>query len=105
MNPVVAALVAALPIAVGLLVLRAQPRIGWLLVAHGVSVWLVFAAAGMIGGRAGLVVDQLSAGAWVLAFLWIVLIAYLLPDGHAPSPRWLWWLRITLPGVALLLIG
>ncbi|GAA3454684.1 hypothetical protein [Dactylosporangium matsuzakiense] len=27
--------------------------------------------------------DQLTQGAWVLLFLWLVLIAYLLPDGRA----------------------
>jgi two-component system, NarL family, sensor kinase len=105
MDPVLAAVVAALPVAVGLLVVRAQSRIGWLLVAQGVSFWLVFGATGRIGGSAGLVVDQLGAGTWVLPFLWIVLIAYLLPDGHAASPRWAWWLRVTLVGVVLLLVG
>ena len=105
MNPVVAALVAALPIVVGLPVVRAQPRIGWLLVAHGVTFWLVFGAVGLIGGRAGSIVDQLTAGAWVLPFLWIVVISYLLPDGHAASSRWRWWLRMTLTGVVLFLVG
>ena len=105
MEPVLAVVVAALPIAVGVLVVRAQPRIGWLLVAHGVSFWAVFGVAGGIGGSDGLVVEQLTAGMWVLPFLWIVLIAYLLPDGRTASSRWTWWLRITLAGVVLLLVG
>ncbi len=105
MNPVVADLAAVVPIAVGLLVVRAQRRIGWLLVAQGVSFWLVLEATGLIGGKAGLAVDQLASGAWVLLFLWVVLIAYLLPDGRTASPRWRWWLRVTLAGVALFLVG
>ena len=105
MNPVVAVLVAAPPIAVGLVVVRAQRRIGWLLVAHGVTVLLALGATGQVGGTPGLVVDQLAFGGWVLLFLWVVLIGYLLPDGRAASPRWLWWLRITLAGCALFIVG
>lgn len=105
MNPVVAALVAAPPVAVGLLVVRAQRRIGWLLVAHGVTMLFAFGATGRIGGTPGLVVDQLTSGAWVLMFVWVVSILYLLPDGRAASRRWRRWLRVTLAGGALFIVG
>jgi signal transduction histidine kinase len=104
-NPAVTALVAAVPIGIGLAVVRAQRRIGWLLVAHGVGFLLLLGAARLVGGEAALVVDQLASGAWVLLFVWVVLIAYLLPDGRAASPRWRWFLGATLAGVGLFLVG
>jgi signal transduction histidine kinase len=103
-NPLVAAAVAVLPVAVGLLVARAQRWIGWLLVADGISFWLIFGGQGL-GGRVGLVVSQLAAGAWVFLFVWVALIAYLLPDGGPGSPRWGRWLRIAVPGIVVFLIG
>ena len=42
------------------------------------------------GGAAVLVIDQLAMGSWVLLFLWLVLIAYLLPDGRHRSTPLLW---------------
>lgn len=105
MNPVVAVLAAAVPVAVGLLVVRSQRSIGWLLVAHGVSFWLVVEGSRLIDGRPGLVVDQLGSGAWVLLFVWVVLIAYLLPDGQAASAGWRGWMRVTSVGLVLLLVG
>jgi len=100
-------LAAAVPIVVGALVLRWQPRnpIGWLLVAHGVFffVTLVFDEPGT--SRAALIVDQLTMGAWILLFLCLVLIAYLLPDGHTANRFWRWWLRIGLAGVLAFVVG
>ncbi|HMM94536.1 sensor histidine kinase [Phycicoccus sp.] len=104
MNAVVAASAGLLPVAVGALVARAQRWIGWLLVADGISFWLVFAAPGP-GGRADLVVAQLAAGAWVFLVVWVALIAYLLPDGRPGSRRWGRWLHVVVPGVVALLVG
>ncbi|MFF5233402.1 histidine kinase [Dactylosporangium sp. NPDC000521] len=53
----------------------------------------------------GLVVDQMTQGAWVLLFLWLVLIAYLLPDGRAANRYWRWWIRFGLAGVVIFLVG
>ncbi len=107
MSSVAFVVAASVPVAVGLLVLRhgRQPVIGSLLIAQGVSfgVLLGFPAEG--SSRAGLIADQLTAGAWVFLFLWLVLIAYLVPDGHFASPRWRAWVRIGLIGVVGFLIG
>ena len=92
-----------------LVVLRSahrRRRIGWLLVAHAVTM------AAFIGfpetpstSRAGMVADQLAQGSAALLFLWLVLIAYLLPDGHPASPRWRRWVWTGLVGVVLLQVG
>lgn len=94
----------ALSVALGVLVLRRRPRlsIGWLLIAHGVSLVLVFS---VMGGRSGRVGDQLGSGAWVFLFLWLVLIAYLLPDGRAASATQRMWIRGGLLGVVLFVVG
>lgn len=106
MNPVVAFAVAAVAIAVGVLVLRArQRRIGWLLVAHGVCFGALLSLAGASTSHAGMAVDQLAAGSWVFLFLWLVLIAYVVPDGHTLSPRWGRWVRFGLVGVVAFLVG
>jgi signal transduction histidine kinase len=99
---------AVLPVALGVLVLRrsAQHRVGWLLVAHGLSVGLLLGPwAGTGTGRAARVVDQLGQGSWVLLFVWLVLIAYLLPDGRLASPRWRLVVRAGLAGVVLFVVG
>lgn len=107
MNPIVALGAASVPVLVGLLVLvrAAQRRIGWLLVAQGLcwAVLLVLPDGGM--GHAELVADQLTAGSWVFLFLWLVLISYLLPDGHIASPRWRLWVKVGLAGVVAFLVG
>ena len=106
MNPVVAFAVAAVAIAVGVLVLRAhQVRIGWLLVAHGVCFGALLGSAGTSTSHGGMVADQLAAGSWVFLFLWVVLIAYLVPDGHTLSPGWSRWVRLGLVGVVMFLVG
>ena len=103
------ALVAGLAcLALGLLVVfrGGQTRIGWLLVAQGVTMGLVLGFAETPStSQAGMAVDQLSQGSWVFLFLWLVLIAYLLPDGHTASKRWRRWVRVGLAGVVLFLIG
>ncbi len=101
-------LAAAVPIALGLLVvwLGTPRRIGWLLMAHGVSIGLLLGGSTVgDGGRASLVTDQLTQGSWVLLFLWLVLIAYLLPDGRPASRFWQWWLRAGLAGTVLFVLG
>ena len=87
MNALVVIGTAAVSVLVGLLVLfrAAQRRIGWLLVAHGLCFGVVLTNDGTSTSPAGMVGDQLAAGAWVFLFLWLVLIAYLLPDGHTLS--------------------
>ncbi len=52
-----------------------------------------------------MVVDQLAAGSWVFLFLWLSLIAYIVPDGHPLSPRWRRWVRLGLVGVVAFLVG
>ena len=86
------------PLAVGwLLVLRrAGGAIGWLLLAH----WLVLFSAGFAstyagfaygtgrelpGARAAAIYDTQG---WPLLFAALVAIAFVVPDGHLPSPRW-----------------
>lgn len=106
MNPLLTLGAAAVPVCVGLLVLRArQWRIGWLLVAHGVCIGAFLAFAEDSADGSGAVVDQLAAGSWVFLFLWLVLIAHLLPDGHAASRFWRRWVQAGLVGVVLFLVG
>jgi signal transduction histidine kinase len=106
MNPVVALGAAAVGVLVGLLVLRAhQPLIGWLLVAHGVCFGALLAHPGASTTRPGMIADQLAAGSWVFLFLWLVLVAYVVPDGHSLSPRWRRWVQLGLVGVVAFLVG
>jgi signal transduction histidine kinase len=107
MNALVVIGSAAVSVLVGLLVLfrAAQRRIGWLLVAHGLCFGVVLTNDGTSASRAGMVGDQLAAGAWVFLFLWLVLIAYLVPDGHTLSAGWRRWMLIGLGGVAAFLVG
>jgi hypothetical protein len=87
------------PITLGLLLVRrGQRRIGCLLVAHGLSVGLLLGGSEFTSTTtAALVADQLLAGGWVFLFLWLVLIAYVLPDGRPLSIRWLLWVRVEPP--------
>src|SRR6476619_49041 len=101
-------LAAAIAVVLGLVVVGrgSQRVIGWLLVAHGVSVGLLLGTSDVPAtGRAALVGDQLTQGSWIFLFLWLVLVAYLLPDGHPQSGRWRIWIRIGLVGAALFLVG
>ncbi|WP_261557241.1 sensor histidine kinase [Frankia tisae] len=97
---------AAVPVAVGVLVLVRQPRqrIGWLLVAHGVF-FASLAFDGTATTHTGLIVDQLTQGWWVFLFLFLVLIAYLLPDGHVANRFWRRWVRMGLAGAVLFVVG
>jgi two-component system NarL family sensor kinase len=95
-------------VALGILVAvrGGQRRIGWLLVAHGVTVGVIVGLPSSPStSRAGMVVDQLTQGSWVLVFLWLVLVAYLLPTGHPASARWSRWVRVGLAGVVLFQVG
>ncbi len=56
-------------------------------------------------GAAGLVADQLLAGTWIFLFLWLVLIAYLVPDGRPLTDRWRRWMQFGLLGAVLFLVG
>jgi len=98
----------AIPVALGLLVVgrSSQRRIGWLLVAHGISVGLLLGGS-EIQSRStpALVADQLGIGSWIFLFLWLVLIAYLLPDGHPLSRHWRIWIEAGLAGAAVFLVG
>jgi two-component system NarL family sensor kinase len=102
-------LAAAIPVVLGLIVVGrgTQRQIGWLLVAQGVSVGLLLLGASETPSRgtATLVVDQVSQGIWIFLFLWLVLIAYLIPDGRPLSRRWRLWVRIGLGGAVLFLVG
>jgi two-component system NarL family sensor kinase len=83
-----------------------QRRIGWLLVAHGLTIAVVVGLpSSPSSSRAGMVVDQLTQGSWVLVFLWLVLVAYLLPTGRPASQRWGRWVRVGLAGVVLFQVG
>jgi len=107
MSTVAVLATAAVAVVVGVLVLvrSAQKRIGWLLVAQGVCFAALLSSAGESTSRPGMVVDQLAAGSWVFLFLWLVLIAYLVPDGHPLSPGWRRWLLGGLAGVLMFLVG
>jgi len=97
---------AAVAVVVGVLVLARKPRhpVGWLLVVHGLFFGtLAFDGSGT--SHIGRVFDQLSAGAWVFLFLFLVLIAYLLPDGHLANRFWRRWVRVGLVGVVLFVVG
>ena len=95
-------------VALGLLVVSrgGQRRIGWLLVAHGVCVGTFLGAPDARStSHAGMVVDQLTQGTWVLLFLWLALIAHLLPDGRPISSSWSRWIWVGVVGVVVFQIG
>jgi len=100
------AVATAIPVVLGLLVVRRsdQRRIGWLLVAQGLTIGLLLGSS-RTADAGSLVIDQLAQGSWIFLFLWLVLIAYLVPDGQALSRRWRLWIRVGLAGVVLFLIG
>ena len=106
-------LIAAVSLAgLGFLVARRQPGnpIGWLMLAGAVGLALVNAAESyaMLAYRRGY---HLSFGPAVLllGYSWILPLAalataiLLFPDGHLPSPRWRWVLRMLGAAVACLL--
>jgi two-component system, NarL family, sensor kinase len=95
------------PVVVGGLIMRWRPRhpIGWLLIAHGAIFFVSLMFDQPATSRAGLIGDQLTTGAWVFLFLCLVVIAYLLPDGHPANRFWRWWVRFGMAGVVLFVIG
>ena len=97
---------AAVSIAVGVLVLARRPRhpVGWLLVAHG-AFFAMLGFDGPTNTRVGRIIDQLTQGFWVFLFLFLVLIAYLLPDGHLANRFWRRWVSLGLVGVGLFVVG
>lgn len=102
------AVAVAVPVLMGALILArsTQRRVGWLLVAHGVCVGMLLAPALLPDTLAWPhAADRLTQGAWVFLFLWLVLIAYLLPDGKAPSRFWKAWIGVGLIGVVIFNIG
>lgn len=107
MNPAVALSTAAVSVLVGLVVLLRStvPRLGWLLVAHGVCFGAILALPEESTTRAGMVADQLAAGIWVFLFLWLVLLAYLVPDGYFLSRRWRRFVALGVLGVTMFLVG
>ena len=108
MDRLIALIGAAVPVAIGALVLvrSDQRRIGGLLVAHGLTIGLFLGLPGEPAtSRPGMVADQLLAGTWTLLFLWLVLIAYLLPDGHPASRRQRTWIRLGLVGNVVFWVG
>lgn len=105
-NPALALAIGAVAVLMGLLVLRAgQRRIGGLLIAHGISLAVLLTSTSASMSTFGMAVEQLAAGSWVLLFLWLALIAYLVPDGHTASRFWHRWVAAGLAGVALFLVG
>ena len=103
---VIAYLGAAVSIAVGVMVLARKPRhpVGWLLVAHGLF-FATLAFSGSSTTHTGLIFDQLTQSIWVFLFLFLVLIAYLLPNGHVANRFWRRWVSAGLVGVALFVVG
>lgn len=102
------AIAAAIPVALGLVVVCRSDRhvIGWLLVAHGLSVGVLLASSEAVAtARETFVVDQLTQGSWIFLFLWLALIAYLLPDGRPISRAWRRWIGVGLVGAVLFLVG
>ena len=98
---------AALPLAAGAFVVHRHPRhpIGWLLVVHGAGFATVLGIGGPHDEGAGLVADQLLAGAWVFLFGATATAVYLVPDGRPATLRWRRWLTACLIGVVFLLVG
>ncbi|MEZ5093127.1 sensor histidine kinase [Nocardioides sp.] len=106
MSPVLLAVPTVASVAVGVAVFRARRRrIGSLLVLHGLCFALLLSFTQPSEGGAGAVVDQLGAGSWVFLFLWLVLIAYVLPDERPASPFWRRWVAGGLVAVAVFLVG
>ncbi len=107
MEVVAVLLASGVAVLVGLMVLvgSAQRRIGWLLVAQGVSFGALLLSQGAGTTPAAMMVDQLASGSWVFLFTWLAVIAYLVPDGHPLSARWRRWMNCGLAGVVAFLIG
>lgn len=103
-----AAITAVIPLLLGILVLArsSQRLIGWLLVAHGLSVGLILGWSSLdLHTDTVDAVGQFTQGTWVLLYVWLALIVYLSPNGHAASPRWRVWIAVGLGGCVVFAIG
>lgn len=101
-------LASAISVALGVLVVRRsdQHLIGWMLVAHGLSVGVLLAGWEESATEgAARVVDQLAQGSWIFLFLWLALIAYVLPTGRPLSRAWGRWICVGIGGAVLFLVG
>ena len=108
MQLLIALIASVTSLLLGLLVMSrgGQRRIGWLLIAHAVTMGMFLGIPQSPStSQAGLVLDQLTQGSWVFLFLWLVVIAYLLPTGHTASSRWRRWVSAGLVGVVMFQIG
>ena len=108
MQLLIALIASVTSLLLGLLVMSrgGQRRIGWLLIAHAVTMGMFLGIPQSPStSQAGLVLDQLTQGSWVFLFLWLVMIAYLLPTGHTASSRWRRWVSAGLVGVVMFQIG
>ena len=108
MQLLIALIASVTSLVLGLLVMSRgdQRRIGWLLIANGLTMGMFLGIPQAPStSTAGLVLDQLTQGSWVFLFLWLVLIAYLLPTGRTASGRWRRWVTVGLVGVGLFQIG
>lgn len=102
------ALASAISMALGFLVVRRsdQQLTGWMLVAHGLSVGALLAGRDKVAtDGSALVVAQLAQGSWIFLFLWLALIAYVLPTGRPLSRAWERWIRVGIGGALLFLVG
>jgi signal transduction histidine kinase len=95
---------------VGVLIATRRPDnpIGWMLLAIGLS-WSFGDVLGGIGGfgiehgwGGGAVVEAFNQMTWVppiaLSAVFLILV---FPDGHLPSPRWRWFVRVISAGLVL----
>ncbi|MHA3722954.1 hypothetical protein ACXR2T_03645 [Leucobacter sp. HY1910] len=103
-----AASTSLIPLGLGVLVLlwRGPATIGWLLIAHALSVALLLGPPlALLPSAIAGPLRQASQGAWVFLYLWLVLIAYLVPSGRPASRAWRRWLWLCMAGTVLFLLG
>ena len=109
-GPIVAlvVLLVGLPTVVALRILKRHPAhvIGWLLLAHGAVVALELAAPNGPGHTAvTTALAQANGGGWAGFYVFLVLVAYLFPDGRFLSRAWRRWVVACVLGYAALVVG